>query len=232
MTGSQSRFQNFADKLKSQLSYPPQADYMPEGPDSSYRWANDLSYTDEKEPVSTAASSQVSLVNEQENAPFSSLGTRKRSGLKGDEPAVYSTPGSTVKTLPPYSYATPNAPNIYSTSTTMPTALKTQASSTSLFGGQTPFAVAIERQKTSTRGQTAYLRHSWNRVDMLAVASFWISFILAVVNVEDPDGGFNGTRAHILIFRMMSVLRGARLLTITTGTTVSSLSSFVGSSRS
>jgi voltage-dependent calcium channel len=59
-----------------------------------------------------------------------------------------------------------------------------------------------------------YLRHSWSRIDFVAITSFWITFILASVGVE------RGTH-HIGIFRAMSVLRTARLLAISSGTSVS-----------
>ncbi len=59
----------------------------------------------------------------------------------------------------------------------------------------------------------AFLRHSWNRVDLFAVISFWITFGLAM-------GGQEATsNHHIYIFRALSVLRCARLLTATSGTT-------------
>ncbi|KAH9809533.1 calcium-channel protein cch1-like [Teratosphaeria destructans] len=58
----------------------------------------------------------------------------------------------------------------------------------------------------------AFLRHSFNRLDFVAVVSFWISFVLAVGGVE--------SRTHIYVFRMMSCLRILRLLGITSGTSV------------
>ncbi|KAF2857987.1 hypothetical protein K470DRAFT_260270 [Piedraia hortae CBS 480.64] len=58
----------------------------------------------------------------------------------------------------------------------------------------------------------AFLRHSFNRLDFLAVVSFWIHFSFS----------FSGTEAahHINVFRMLSCLRILRLLNITGGTTV------------
>ncbi|KAF2771741.1 hypothetical protein EJ03DRAFT_325382 [Teratosphaeria nubilosa] len=58
----------------------------------------------------------------------------------------------------------------------------------------------------------AFLRHSFNRLDFVAVVSFWISFVLSVSGVE--------SRTHIYVFRMMSCLRILRLLGITSGTSV------------
>ncbi|TID21777.1 calcium-channel protein CCH1 [Venturia nashicola] len=58
----------------------------------------------------------------------------------------------------------------------------------------------------------AFLRHSFNRLDFLAVTAYWISFVLAIFHVE-------GSR-HLYIFRMMSCLRILRLLFLTSGTTI------------
>ncbi|KAJ1021688.1 hypothetical protein NDA16_003824 [Ustilago loliicola] len=77
---------------------------------------------------------------------------------------------------------------------------------------KTPFAEAFEKQRVQAVHH-AFLRHSWNRVDFVAVVSFWIAFALAI-------GGQESTQAHhIYIFRALSVLRCARLLTATSGTT-------------
>ncbi|KAH7114240.1 calcium-channel protein CCH1 [Dendryphion nanum] len=58
----------------------------------------------------------------------------------------------------------------------------------------------------------AYLRHSFNRTDFLAVTSFWIAFILSLLGLEYDR--------HIYIFRMLSCLRIIRLLNLTSGTSV------------
>ena len=58
----------------------------------------------------------------------------------------------------------------------------------------------------------AYLRHSFNRMDFIAVVSYWIALVLEVTGVM--------TKHHIYIFRMLSCLRIFRLLGITEGTTV------------
>lgn len=58
----------------------------------------------------------------------------------------------------------------------------------------------------------AYLRHSFNRTDFLAVIAFWISFALGLLNV-------NNTRV-IVVFDMLSCLRIIRLLNLTNGTSV------------
>ena len=58
----------------------------------------------------------------------------------------------------------------------------------------------------------AFLRHSFNRVDFVAVICFWTSFVLEVFHLETQD--------KIWVFRMMSSLRILRLLGITGGTSV------------
>ncbi|KAI4214540.1 MAG: hypothetical protein LQ351_002957 [Letrouitia transgressa] len=58
----------------------------------------------------------------------------------------------------------------------------------------------------------AFFRHSFNRLDFLAVTSFWISTILAAIGVEQ--------NRHVYIFQMLSCLRILRLLSLTSGTSV------------
>jgi len=61
----------------------------------------------------------------------------------------------------------------------------------------------------------AYLRHSFNRMDFIAVVSYWIALVLELTFVM--------SKHHIYIFRMLSCLRIFRLLSITEGTSVLSL---------
>lgn len=61
----------------------------------------------------------------------------------------------------------------------------------------------------------AFLRHSFNRLDFVAVAAYWMSFFLALSGVE--------LRQHLYVFRMLSCLRILRLLALTNGTSVSLL---------
>ncbi|KAF2472109.1 calcium channel-like protein subunit Cch1 [Lindgomyces ingoldianus] len=58
----------------------------------------------------------------------------------------------------------------------------------------------------------AYLRHSFNRTDFVAVVSFWIAFAIGVLGAE--------SRRHVFIFKMLSCLRIIRLLNLTSGTSV------------
>ena len=84
----------------------------------------------------------------------------------------------------------------------------------STFHEDVPFVQAFQTQQDQTlHHHKAFLRHSWNRVDALAVLSFWLMFFLALTGVE--------SKQSVYIFRALSTLRAARLLTITAGTTVS-----------
>jgi voltage-dependent calcium channel len=76
-----------------------------------------------------------------------------------------------------------------------------------------PFKLSVERGQATTKKNMPYLRHSWNRLDFFAVVGFWVSFVLATVGQEHALGH------HIGLFRALSVLRAARLLAITSGTT-------------
>ncbi|PNS19004.1 hypothetical protein CAC42_6099 [Sphaceloma murrayae] len=58
----------------------------------------------------------------------------------------------------------------------------------------------------------AFLRHSFNRLDFVAVIAYWISFWIAVFGFE--------SKQHLYVFRMLSCLRILRLLGITAGTSV------------
>lgn len=79
-----------------------------------------------------------------------------------------------------------------------------------------PFKLSINQSHNKTMRSVPYLRQSWGRIDFVAILGFWTSFILAMLGLED------GTH-HIGVFRALSVIRTARLLTITSGTTVSAI---------
>lgn len=69
-----------------------------------------------------------------------------------------------------------------------------------------------ERQRVRL-AHRAYLRHSFNRTDFVAVISFWIALLLGALHIQN-------TRV-ILVFQMLSCLRIIRLLNLTSGTSVS-----------
>ncbi|KAL1953208.1 hypothetical protein VTO42DRAFT_3392 [Malbranchea cinnamomea] len=56
----------------------------------------------------------------------------------------------------------------------------------------------------------AFLRHSFNRLDFVAVVSYWISFMLSIFHLE--------SKYHLYVFRMLSCLRILRLMALTEGT--------------
>jgi len=76
-----------------------------------------------------------------------------------------------------------------------------------------PFRLSVDQFHDKTHRNVPYLRQSWTRIDFVAIVSFWITFGLAMAGIE------RGAH-HIGVFRAMSVIRTARLLTITSGTTV------------
>ncbi|WFD25877.1 calcium channel protein [Malassezia nana] len=66
-----------------------------------------------------------------------------------------------------------------------------------------------DREQLCTR---AYLRHSWNRVDCLAILCYWVALGLQISSTDDTP------QHHIYIFRALSVLRCSRLLGLWEGT--------------
>lgn len=77
-----------------------------------------------------------------------------------------------------------------------------------------PFRLNVASVHDKIERNMPYLRHSWGRIDFVAITSFWVTFALATAGLE------RGSH-HIGVFRAMSVLRTARLLAISSGTTVS-----------
>ncbi|KAJ3718090.1 Ion transport protein-domain-containing protein [Lentinula guzmanii] len=75
-----------------------------------------------------------------------------------------------------------------------------------------PFKLSITQLHNKTMRSVPYLRQSWGRIDFVAILGFWTSFVLAMLGLEDG-------KHHIGVFRALSVIRTARLLTITSGTT-------------
>ena len=69
-----------------------------------------------------------------------------------------------------------------------------------------------KQQQRVRLARRAFLRHSFNRLDFLAVVSFWVAFALGITRVE--------SHRHLYLFRMLSCLRVLRLLGLTSGTSV------------
>ncbi|CED84829.1 high-affinity cell membrane calcium channel [Phaffia rhodozyma] len=75
-----------------------------------------------------------------------------------------------------------------------------------------PFQDSLKKQRELASFGRPYLRHSWHRIDLLAIISFWIMFGLSASGKEAQP------TLHLFIFRALSVLRTGRLLVITRGT--------------
>ncbi|KAL2263352.1 hypothetical protein VTK26DRAFT_7148 [Humicola hyalothermophila] len=67
----------------------------------------------------------------------------------------------------------------------------------------------LEEQQRLHLARRAFLRHSFNRLDFIAVVAFWISFVLGITGLE--------SKHSIYVFRMLSCLRIIRLLALTKG---------------
>lgn len=76
--------------------------------------------------------------------------------------------------------------------------------------------ISLEEQQRLHLARRAFLRHGFNRLDFVAVVSFWISFVLGITGLE--------SKHHVYVFRMLSSLRIIRLLALTKGNLVSRLS--------
>ena len=127
-------------------------------------------------------------------------------------PAPVPQPSSTSLEKLPQPSASSSMPNLTppqpGTNPSTPSLLSQKSSSS------TPFALAIAKQRSLAEESRPYLRHSWNRIDFLAVCSFWAMFVLATLGIEKTS------TLHISVFRALSVLRTTRLLAVTHGTTV------------
>ena len=83
---------------------------------------------------------------------------------------------------------------------------------TTFIQGQQVLPETLAEQQRFQLARRAFLRHSFNRLDFVAVVSYWIAFVLATTGLE--------YRNHIYVFKMLSCLRTLRLLALTHGTAV------------
>ncbi|KFA51767.1 hypothetical protein S40293_05859 [Stachybotrys chartarum IBT 40293] len=83
---------------------------------------------------------------------------------------------------------------------------------TTLMQGQQSTPQTFKEQQRVQLARRAFLRHSFNRLDFVAVVSFWISFVLGITGLE--------SRHHIYVFKMLSCLRILKLLALTHGTAI------------
>ncbi|XMA11365.1 hypothetical protein WAI453_004156 [Rhynchosporium graminicola] len=70
----------------------------------------------------------------------------------------------------------------------------------------------VEQAQRLQLARRAFLRHSFNRLDLVAVVAFWIAFVMSISGYENSS--------HVYIFRMLSCLRILRLLALTNGTAI------------
>lgn len=77
-----------------------------------------------------------------------------------------------------------------------------------------PLPETLEEQQRYQLARRAFLRHGFNRLDFVAVVSFWVAFVIGITGLEKEH--------HLYVFRMLSCLRILRLLAITKGNAVSS----------
>ena len=69
-----------------------------------------------------------------------------------------------------------------------------------------------KQQQRVRLARRAFLRHSFNRLDFVAVVAYWISFGMQVGRYEMTN--------HVYVFNMLSCLRILRLLGLTAGTSI------------
>ncbi|PQE25780.1 ion transporter protein [Rutstroemia sp. NJR-2017a BBW] len=70
----------------------------------------------------------------------------------------------------------------------------------------------VEQAQRLQLARRAFLRHSFNRLDFLAIVAYWTAFVISIMGVED--------KSHLYVFRMLSCLRILRLLALTNGTAI------------
>ncbi|KAL9052768.1 MAG: hypothetical protein Q9162_005188 [Coniocarpon cinnabarinum] len=90
-----------------------------------------------------------------------------------------------------------------------------QASILRTFTGQPMAANFASDSRHASRvrlAHRAFLRHSFNRLDFVAVVCYWVNFLLAISGLEEQH--------HVHIFRMLGCLRILRLLSLTSGTSI------------
>ncbi|EFZ03172.1 ion transporter [Metarhizium robertsii] len=102
--------------------------------------------------------------------------------------------------------------SVKSSSQTAPQHSTFSRSFTTMMQSQQSLPSTIEEQQRYQLARRAFLRHSFNRLDFVAVVSFWVAFVLGITGIE--------SRHHIYVFKMLSCLRILRLLALTHGTAI------------
>ncbi|POS87603.1 hypothetical protein EPUL_000935 [Erysiphe pulchra] len=90
--------------------------------------------------------------------------------------------------------------------------LNSETEHRSLASIQTSLIKTVEQAQRLQLARRAFLRHSFNRLDFVAVCAFWVTFVLCITDIE--------FKYHFYIFRMLSCLRILRLLALTNGTSI------------
>lgn len=212
--------------------YPPSSSSYPANPRpstditsfSSSRYALNVPGADTDLDSDDRHASSVSLVRDNSHAPFGiGLGlSAPSSRVAGDgSSSPTSESAFSLRTALASTLATAAGPG--SSSTAAAAATSSTFGASSLLTGEwarhasssasrvqhhTPYALSIALQRRTY--QQAFLRHSWNRIDAVAVLSFWVSFALAQKGWEAGE--------ELWFFRALSVLRATRLLAVTAGT--------------
>lgn len=83
---------------------------------------------------------------------------------------------------------------------------------TTFVQGPQRLPATLEEQQRFQLARRAFLRHGFNRLDFVAVVSYWISFVLGITGIEFEH--------RLYVFKMLSCLRILRLLSITNGTAI------------
>lgn len=106
-----------------------------------------------------------------------------------------------------------DGPHSYTMGPEQPSIVRTFTMQPLLQHSQDPVMINDRRHQKRVRlGHRAFLRHSFNRLDFLAVVSYWIALVVNIIGYE--------TSNHFHLFTMLSSLRILRLLSLTSGTSV------------
>lgn len=68
----------------------------------------------------------------------------------------------------------------------------------------------VDKEVNNKQRKRAFLRNSWNRVDLTSVLSFWLSLFFSINHFDDKH--------HFYVFRALGCLRILRLVNVTHGT--------------
>lgn len=160
--------------------------------------------------VSLSISPLVMDTTVRSSPPLSTLFSRRRQrGAKGVAPSFIA---SKLATTLPVSLIAHPVPPPAQVSPANPTPTLVQHLRRALRSIELPFQRSLLHERQIQLLGRPYLRHSWNRVDAVAILCFWTMLGLALTEHETQNG------LHLFIFRALSILRASRLLLVTSGT--------------